>query len=379
MMTLGRPIPRGTRILVAMSGGVDSALTAVLLQKAGYECVGVTMRTYHPTAEDHSSGRKLQSCCSPDDAQDARSAAQAAGMPFYVLDLEREFDDAVIKPFVSEYLAGRTPNPCVLCNNHLKLGVLLDKAAMWGCDYVATGHYAIVEENAVMGRMALRRPRDRAKDQTYYLFGLTQEQLSRFVCPLGGLTKPEVRALAREHGIPVHDKPDSMEICFVPRNNYREYLRKRAGSGAIAPGDIVTEDGRVVGRHEGLACYTVGQRKGLHVSSPEPLYVIDLLAEENLVVVGPVQSLSCGGLMASRLNWVSMAEPDSPRELLAQIRYQSQAAGAVVTPLDGGRAEVQFHEAQRAVTPGQAVVLYDGDAVAAGGWIESRLPSLSKV
>lgn len=373
MLTLGRSIAPGTRILVAMSGGVDSALAAVLLKRAGYEVVGINMRTYHPNERDLKSGRKFQSCCSPDDAADARAVAAEKDFPFYVLDLEREFHEAVVKPFIAEYLAGRTPNPCVLCNNHLKLGVLLDKAALWGCDYVATGHYAVVAENPGSGRFELRRAKDLGKDQTYYLFGLTQDQLRRFVCPLGGMRKSEVRALAREYGLAVHDKPDSMEICFVPQNDYRAFLRERLGENAIQSGDIVTADGRVIGRHEGVAFYTIGQRRGLGVTGTQPLYVIDLMPEENLVVVGPHDQTFARGLIFGRANWVAIPEPTEPVAADIQIRYRSAPVPATIRPLGDGRFEAVFDTPMRAVTPGQAAVIYRGDSVLGGGWIESRV------
>lgn len=369
-MKLGRTIQTGARILVAMSGGVDSALTAVLLRRAGYQCLGIHMRTHSLAAEPASQpGRKFQTCCSPEDACDARQVAGHEEFPFYVLDLEREFHDAVIRPFIEDYLNGRTPNPCVLCNNHLKLGVLLEKAAIWQCEYVATGHYARVVENPETGRMELRRPADRAKDQTYYLFGLRQEQLRRLVCPLGELEKPEVRRLARELDIPVHDKPDSQEICFVPQNDYRAFLRSRVPAEALRPGDIVTSQGQVVGRHEGVAFYTIGQRRGLGIAHSEPLYVIDLLAEENLVVVGPQQQTLNPGLLCERTNWIAIEEPQEPMEVQAQIRYRHTPAPATLVPLGKGSFEVRFHTPQRAVTPGQAVVFYEDDRVLGGGWI----------
>lgn len=369
MLTLGRTIAPGARILVAMSGGVDSALTAILLRNAGYECVGINMRTYHPTASDVQSGRKFQTCCSPEDAGDARAVALQGEMPFYVLDLEKEFHTAVVEPFINEYLQGRTPNPCVLCNNYLKLGVLLDKARLWGCDYVATGHYAVVEENPETGRVELHRAADRNKDQTYYLFGLSQDQLRRFTCPLGGMTKDTVRQLAREYGLEVHDKPDSMEICFVPGNNYRQFLRSRVAADAIRPGQIVTTSGEVIGSHEGVALYTIGQRRGLGIAHPEPLYVIDLLPEEDLVVVGTADETLSSSLTCDRMNWVAMPEPEAPFRCGAQIRYRHSPASAQVFPQANGTYEVSFDQPQRSVTPGQAVVFYDGDCVLGGGWI----------
>lgn len=369
----GRTIPAGSRVLVAMSGGVDSALTAVLLRRAGHQCVGINMRTYHPNQEDIQSGRKFQTCCSPEDAGDARAVALDEEFPFYVLDLEKQFHEAVVEPFINDYLHGRTPNPCVLCNNHLKLGLLMDKARLYGCDYVATGHYARIIENTATGRMEMHRAADKGKDQTYYLFGLSQDQLRRFLCPLAGMTKPQVRELSREYGISVAEKPDSMEICFVPGNDYRVFLRKRVAEGAIQPGKIVTLDGRELGTHEGTAYYTIGQRKGLGISTPLPMYVVDLLPEENLVVVGTADQTTSPGLECSRMNWVAIPEPHTPINTTAQIRYRHQPVPCQVLPLGGGRFQVNFTDPVRSVTPGQAVVFYDGESVLGGGWIDKRL------
>ncbi|MCX7626353.1 MAG: tRNA 2-thiouridine(34) synthase MnmA [Candidatus Sumerlaeaceae bacterium] len=376
-LELGRNISKGARILVAMSGGVDSSLTAVLLRRAGYECVGVNMRTYTPE-DPVSPRRQFQTCCSPEDARDARTAAEVARMPFYVLDLEQEFEQAVVRPFIEDYASGRTPNPCVLCNNSLKLGVLLEKAKLWGCEYVATGHYVRVVENPATGRMELRRARDRAKDQSYYLFGLRQEQLRRLVCPLGNLTKQQVRELARELGLPVHAKPDSQEICFVPQGDYRQFLLRRGVEAAFKPGLIIRRDGTVLGKHKGIASYTVGQRRGLGISYSEPLYVLALDPVQNVVVVGTAEEAFQNELVCVHLNWVAVEEPRESLRALAQIRYRSQPALADIFPRTDRRCHVQFLKPQRAITPGQAVVFYDGEIVLGGGWIETAGSSSPK-
>lgn len=368
----GRVMAPDARILVAMSGGVDSALTAVLLRRAGFECVGINMRTYHPNEDDIASGRKFQTCCSPEDAGDARAVALDENFPFYVLDLEKQFHAAVVEPFINDYLHGRTPNPCVLCNNHLKLGVLIEKARLYGCQFVATGHYARIIENTETGRMEMHRAADRGKDQTYYLFGLRQDQLRRFLCPLGAMTKPQVRELAREFNISVAEKPDSMEICFVPGNDYRHFLRQRVEAGAIKPGNIVTMDGRVLGAHEGTAYYTIGQRKGIGLSSPVPLYVIDILPAENLVIVGTADQTTSPALYCSRTNWIAIEKPTERIRAAAQIRYRHQPAPCEIIPLGDDKFEVRFDDPQRSVTPGQAVVFYEGESVLGGGWIDSR-------
>lgn len=363
-----------TRILVAMSGGVDSSAAAVLLRREGHEIVGVNMRTHRLTPEEEAMGARIKTCCSPVDARDARACAQKGGFPFYVLDVEPDFDRDVIDPFIHAYMKGRTPNPCVLCNNHVKLGLLLEKAAFWGCTQVATGHYARKERHPQTGRWTLRQAADTAKDQCYYLFGLTQDQLATILFPLGDLTKGEVRELARGVDLPTADKAESQEICFIPDNNYRRFLRdKFAQRGVEMPrGRIVTTRGEVLGEHEGIAYYTVGQRRGLGMSSSEPLFVVEIDRENNNIIVGTRNETLFTGLEAGELNWMGLAGIDEPIRARVQIRYRHAPAPATVAPGEvEGTVRVTFDEPQRAVSPGQATVFYDDEGrVLGGGWID---------
>ncbi|MFH0794737.1 MAG: tRNA 2-thiouridine(34) synthase MnmA [bacterium] len=358
------------RIVVAMSGGVDSSVTACLLKKHGCDVIGVHMRVWHYEQGDSCAAR-FNTCCTPKDMEDARGVAEQFGFPFYNIDFERDFDRKVVSPFVSEYLRGRTPNPCVHCNTHLKLGVLLSKAKLYGAGAVATGHYVKVEQHPATGRFSLRRGKDRAKDQSYPLFELRQEQLACLRTPLGDYTKDEVRQMAREFGLRVAEKPDSYEICFIPDNDYRRFLRQRAEvHRAMDAGDIVDAQGRVVGRHEGIAFYTIGQRRGLGGGRDKPLYVVDLRPESNQVVVGESEELLARGLEARGCNWVAAAGLEIAEQVEAQIRNHHQPARARIEPGADGRVICRFEEPQRAVTPGQAVVFYQGDRVFGGGWIE---------
>ena len=355
------------RIVVAMSGGVDSSVAAALLAERGHDVVGLSMQLY-----DQSEGQtSFGSCCSIDDLHDARRVAAALNIPHYILNFERQFDEQVVANFVSEYASGRTPLPCAHCNSDLKFATLAERAHGFGADAVATGHYARVEHDAASGRYRLKRGVDPAKDQSYFLFSLTQDQLAHAVFPVGDLQKHGVRDYARRRQLPVADKPDSKEICFIPDNDYRAFVTKYLPE-AEREGVIVDEDGRVVGGHRGIHRFTVGQRKGLGLASTPagvPMYVLALRPAEQEVVVGPKASLERATLTASGVNWL-LDEPWAPRCVAVQIRHRHQPAQAFVRSLGDAHAEVVFDAPQLAVTHGQAVVFYDADTVVGGGWID---------
>jgi tRNA-specific 2-thiouridylase len=353
------------RVVVAMSGGVDSSVAASLLAAAGHDVIGLSMQLYDQRQGGESFGR----CCSLDDLYDARRVAQAIGIPHYIVNFEEEFRERVLRNFVNEYTHGRTPIPCVHCNADLKFSTLLDRASSLGAPAVATGHYARVHFDENAGRYRLLRGADPDKDQSYFLFPLTQDQLAHAVFPVGHLTKPEVRAHAQRLGLAVADKPDSHELCFVPEGSPGDFIARHTDA-APAGGDIVDTSGHVVGHHRGVHHYTVGQRKGLGVSGPAPMYVLKLEPEERRIVVGREADLGRSALTASEVNWISGAPPDGPRRLTARIRHRHADAPATVTPDGRTGAQVVFDEPQRAITPGQAVVFYDGDDVVGGGWIE---------
>lgn len=362
------------RVLCAMSGGVDSSVAAALLAEQGHEVIGVTMQVWPDLGPEEEARRG--GCCSLGAVNDARLVADALGIPYYVVNLRAEFERAVIDYFAAEYAAGRTPNPCIACNRFVKFDALLRKALELGCDYVATGHYARVEDDPATGRRLLRRSADPHKDQTYALYGLTQAQLRRALFPVGGMTKDEVRARAERLGLPVARKPDSQEICFVVDGDHGAVVAARRPEAA-RPGPVYDLDGRLLGTHRGLAYYTVGQRRGLGLRAPGPWYVTALDPDRNAVIVGREDDVLAPGLVAGELNWVSLPCLEAPRRLGACIRYRSPEVPAEVRPLPGGRVEVRFERPQRAVTPGQAVVFYDGDLVVGGGVIERALAARS--
>jgi tRNA-specific 2-thiouridylase len=363
-------------IAVAMSGGVDSSAVAALLRAEGHTLVGLTLHLWdqrrlagHEGMPESVQGR----CCSIDDVYDARRVAEKLGIPYYLVNQEARFEAEVVKPFVSEYLAGRTPIPCTLCNNHLKFDALLVTARQIGADKIATGHYARNHYDAARGRWILSRPADRTKDQTYFLFGLTQEQLSRTLFPLGEMTKPVVRQRAAEAGLALAQKPDSQEICFIPGGDYsvflKAYLEDVGEEQPDLTGELVSTSGEVLGRHGGIHTVTVGQRKGLGLTSRNPLYVLEIDPESHAVKVGGEQELMSRELVADRLNWISIAELTEPMRVMAKIRHRHEPAWATLTPAGDGLAQVVFDEAQRAITPGQAAIFFDGDEVVGGGWI----------
>ncbi len=361
---------------VAMSGGVDSSVVAGLMARHGDNIVGLTMQLWNQRrlpelATEGATGR----CCSLDDVYDARYVASLLGIPYYVVNFEERFEEHVVKPFIDDYLHGRTPVPCTLCNNFIKFDQFLDMADSVGAGKIATGHYARLSFNPETGRHEMRTGVDLGKDQTYFLWGLTQPQLARAMFPLGGMTKPEVRALAKDLGLPVADKNDSQEICFVPNGDYASFIDAYFREKGIEPGqtrgDIVSTDGRVIGEHEGTHHFTVGQRRGLRIAAAEPLYVIATEPATQRVIVGRNDDLLRQRLVARDVNWVSLAPIDSPREVQVKIRNKHAAAKATLYPTaDDDRVEAHFADPQRAITPGQAAVFYDGDLVLGGGWIE---------
>ena len=352
------------RIVVAMSGGVDSSVAAALLAEQGHDVIGLSMQLYDQRGGEQTWG----SCCTLDDLHDARRVASVIGFPHYIVNFERQFRETVISNFVQEYASGRTPLPCAHCNSDLKFSTLLERARGLGAEHVATGHYARVERDAT-GRWLLKRSADPEKDQSYFLFSLTQDQLARAVFPVGTLVKAEVRSQARRLGLAIAEKPDSQEICFIPDGDYAAFVERKEPAVARR-GAIVDEGGHQLGSHGGVHRFTVGQRKGLGIASTIPLYVLRIDADEGHVTVGPRTALERVRLIASGVNWIAIDAPTAPIRVAAQIRHRHKPAAGVVCAFPDGRAEMVFDDPQVAITPGQAVVFYDGEAVVGGGWIE---------
>ncbi len=353
------------KVVVGMSGGVDSSVAAYLLLEAGYEVIGVTMQIWQK--EDDDTASENGGCCGLSAVEDAARVAQKLGIPHYVMNFRDEFQEKVISYFMDEYLAGRTPNPCIACNRYVKWESLLQRSLQIGADYIATGHYARVEL-LPNGRYALRRSATDAKDQTYALYSLTQEQLARTLMPVGDYGKPQIRGIAEKLGLFVADKPDSMEICFVPDQDYAGFIRANSGR-EIPEGNFVRADGTVIGRHKGITHYTVGQRKGLNLSMGRPVFVTEIRPETNEVVIGDAEDVFTDRLRCNRLNFMSVPNIGGELPVTAKIRYNHKGASAVVRRIGPDEAEVIFEEQVRAVTPGQAVVFYDGEYVAGGGTI----------
>jgi tRNA-specific 2-thiouridylase len=353
-----------TRIVVGMSGGVDSSTAAALLVKQGYEVIGVTLKLWKQDC--FSPAQDLFKCCGSKAVADVRAVCARLGIPFQLCDEAEDFRQQVIQYFAEEYKAGRTPNPCVLCNERLKFGNLVNRARQLGAEYVATGHYARLEQRD--GRVLLKRGRDSRKDQSYFLFSLRQDQLARAMFPLGEKTKSDTREVARHCQLKTADKEESMEICFVPDNDYGKFLRQ-AKLAQPHRGDIVDLQGRVLGQHDGIEFYTIGQRRGLGLSSPRPLYVIDLDAVNNRVIVGDDSALVRDEFTVERCNWIPFDHPPETLEVTTKIRYNHPGTPATVTPTGDGKARVKLHAPQRAITPGQAAVFYQDDLVVGGGWI----------
>lgn len=379
-------VARKQRVLLGMSGGVDSSVAGYLLREQGYDVVGVTMKVW---PQDCIS-RAEDKCCGPQAVADARNVAHSLGIPHYVVDEADQFERLVIDYFSSEYRAGRTPNPCVMCNEKLKFGNLWQKAQALGCDYIATGHYAIIEHHA--DHALLRKGADARKDQSYFLFSLRQLQLRRALTPLGGMSKPEIRDIARTLGLKVAEKVDSQEICFVPGNDYKAFLRSHLGEGEFHEGGIYDLEGNFLAAHGGIEMFTIGQRKGLPGGAAAPRYVIDIDPATNRVIVGSAEDLVSEEFELDRVNWHPVAgvahpgsrnasdspsdavltdgdQADEPIEVTVKIRYSHPGTKATLWPLPGDRARVQLHEPQKAITPGQAAVFYNGDVVLGGGWI----------
>ncbi|MCG0274559.1 MAG: tRNA 2-thiouridine(34) synthase MnmA [Thermosediminibacteraceae bacterium] len=357
------------RVVVAMSGGVDSSTCAYLLKEQGYEVIGITMQIWQDPSEDYM--YREGGCCSIGAVYDARKVAEKLGIPYYVLNFKEVFSKKVIDYFIEEYLEGRTPNPCIACNKYIKFEALLQKAMEIDAYYLATGHYARIEYDISSGRYLLKKGKDKSKDQSYALYNLTQKQLEHLLLPLGNFTKSQIRDIARKAGLPVAEKPDSQEICFV-NTNYKDFLKENAAD-RIKPGPILDKRGKILGQHNGIAFYTIGQRRGLGISAGRPLYVIDIDPKRNAIIVGDENDLLTKEFIADKVNWIAFDSLTSKRHVLAKIRYNFEEKPASIFPLESGKVKVVFDEPQKSVTPGQSVVFYDGDVVLGGGIIAEKV------
>lgn len=357
------------KVMIGMSGGVDSSVAAAILKQEGYEVTGVTMKIW---PEQPGTVSPEGGCCSLSAVEDARRVAFQLDIPYYVLNFQDIFEERVIRYFTDEYQKGRTPNPCIACNRFVKFEALLNKAISMGIDRIATGHYARIEKDAALGRMLLKKSVTQAKDQTYALYNMTQEQLSRTLMPIGNYDKETVRKIAAELGFDIADKPDSQEICFIPDNNYGGFISSRMNKPAVT-GKFVDTKGNVLGEHKGIVYYTVGQRKGLGITFGKPMYVVRIDVESNTVVLGQSGEEYSAGLLASDLNWIAFDRLDQPMKVRAKVRYSAKEADAIITPLDNGTLRADFQAPQRAITPGQSVVFYEGEVVLGGGVIDRQI------
>jgi tRNA-specific 2-thiouridylase len=356
------------KVVVAMSGGVDSSVAAALLKEQGYDVVGVTMKLFS-LPKDNCRSENLRSCCGWKATEDAHHVAISLGISHYVVDFRDQFDKSVIKDFYGEYSKGRTPNPCIRCNQYIKFDFLMKKLKAFEADYLATGHHAQVEYDTQSGRYLLKKGKDKKKDQSYFLYPLTQKQLSCTLMPIGDFTKEKVREKAQKLGLPLAQRTESQEICFVPDNDYVRFLRQRIPE-AFRSGPIIDLENRVLGQHEGIAHFTIGQRKGMGIAASHPLYVLSIQSDKNTIVIGPSDQLYEKTLLASQVNLISRAEIATLLGVRAKIRYRHKEAKAFIIPLDTDQILVEFEKPQRAITPGQAVVFYDGDVVVGGGIID---------